>query len=153
MYWSLPLSLLDAALLWQPVGILTRSEEDTTFPSWSWAGWTGSVEYEEPYSRQKNHRSIHESQWTRFKPPRIPAASHGQYPMREVEFVLFSEARYFGIEAFDNDLLLYTEPEGYFIYNMVLVESDDSGRIATCAGQVRLGNMLRWVRNCKEREC
>ncbi|GAP85656.1 hypothetical protein SAMD00023353_1300760 [Rosellinia necatrix] len=40
---GLPLLLLDVGLLWYPAGSLTRI--DKTFPSWSWAGWNGPVQW------------------------------------------------------------------------------------------------------------
>lgn len=39
---GLPASIIDAALLWQPVGRMSRRQG---FPSWSWAGWTGGVSW------------------------------------------------------------------------------------------------------------
>lgn len=38
MYYGLPNSLFDWALLWEPSQELRRRPE---FPSWSWAGWAG----------------------------------------------------------------------------------------------------------------
>jgi len=37
---GLPEELFSCALLWQPLG---SSKRDRNWPSWSWAGWTGSV--------------------------------------------------------------------------------------------------------------
>lgn len=42
---GLPISIFDIALLWMPVGRCTRGKE--SFPSWSWAGWTGAVAYDQ----------------------------------------------------------------------------------------------------------
>ncbi|KAL2061468.1 hypothetical protein VTL71DRAFT_6845 [Oculimacula yallundae] len=47
---GLPEHRLDTALLWFPVGPLTRrgpSKSGHPYPSWSWAGWKGGVAYEE----------------------------------------------------------------------------------------------------------
>jgi hypothetical protein len=41
---GLPVPLLNIALLWQPRQLVQRREN---FPSWSWAGWQGSVGYPE----------------------------------------------------------------------------------------------------------
>lgn len=47
--YGLPETELDVALLWQPTsGIRRRINESTgepTFPSWSWAGWIGEIDY------------------------------------------------------------------------------------------------------------
>ncbi|KAI1210265.1 heterokaryon incompatibility protein-domain-containing protein [Annulohypoxylon truncatum] len=43
-FFGLPVSMFDIALLWMPVGPCTR--ENSTFPSWSWAGWNGAVAYD-----------------------------------------------------------------------------------------------------------
>jgi hypothetical protein len=46
---GLPESILDWALLWQPLGPLhRRSAAMHQFPSWSWVGWVGSMGYTEP---------------------------------------------------------------------------------------------------------
>lgn len=46
---ALPESYLDIALLWTPSVLQIRRESDQTrFPSWSWAGWTGQAEYDAP---------------------------------------------------------------------------------------------------------
>lgn len=42
MICGLPASIFDLALLWQPAGKLSRKEG---FPSWSWAGWHGAVQW------------------------------------------------------------------------------------------------------------
>ena len=49
--YGLPEILLDVALLWQPTVKLERRSTDkkSKFPSWSWAGWKGTVMYEEPF--------------------------------------------------------------------------------------------------------
>jgi hypothetical protein len=39
---SLPRRLFDIALLWKPKGVLRRR---SNFPSWSWAGWIGQIEW------------------------------------------------------------------------------------------------------------
>lgn len=46
---GLPEILLDVAILWRPAEQLT-SRARKELPSWSWAGWIGRVEYEEPFS-------------------------------------------------------------------------------------------------------
>ena len=52
---GLPQTLLDAAILWRPVGTLKRRVlSDEKIPSWSWAGWIGRVEYEQTYSDEIN---------------------------------------------------------------------------------------------------
>lgn len=42
--YGLPLTMLDVALLWIPTGRCTRGSAE--FPSWSWAGWQGCVQYD-----------------------------------------------------------------------------------------------------------
>lgn len=42
MIYGLPASIFDLALLWQPAGQMSRKEG---FPSWSWAGWHGAVQW------------------------------------------------------------------------------------------------------------
>jgi hypothetical protein len=42
---SIPVSLLDIAMLWQPRESLQRR---SCFPSWSWVGWIGMIGYPEP---------------------------------------------------------------------------------------------------------
>jgi hypothetical protein len=51
MKYGLPEILFDVALLWQPAEKLAprKTGGNTKFPSWSWAGWTGQVKYEEPF--------------------------------------------------------------------------------------------------------
>lgn len=54
MRYGLPEILFDIALLWQPAEMLeVRSpgpdQEQSHFPSWSWAGWRGAIKYEEPF--------------------------------------------------------------------------------------------------------
>jgi len=56
MRYGLPEILFDVALLWQPTEVLEprlpdseEDEEGERFPSWSWAGWKGRVQYEEPF--------------------------------------------------------------------------------------------------------
>lgn len=47
---GMPEHRLDTALLWFPVGSLTRrgpSKSGHPYPTWSWAGWKGGVAYEE----------------------------------------------------------------------------------------------------------
>lgn len=46
---GLPEILLDVAILWRPSEQLS-SRNCKELPSWSWAGWTGKVSYEEPFS-------------------------------------------------------------------------------------------------------
>lgn len=42
-FWmGMPRAIFDIALLWQPVAKVTRREG---FPSWSWAGWLGEVQW------------------------------------------------------------------------------------------------------------
>jgi hypothetical protein len=53
MLYGLPESILDCALLWQPVTPLIPNPERESFPSWSWAGWIGSIQYERPYMIDK----------------------------------------------------------------------------------------------------
>ena len=45
--YGLPRSELDCALMWQPAGAMQRRicANGVEFPSWSWAGWLGSVRY------------------------------------------------------------------------------------------------------------
>ena len=47
MLFGMPRSELDAQILWQPYGPMTRRRDPQTgapiFPSWSWAGWVGKV--------------------------------------------------------------------------------------------------------------
>ena len=47
--YGLPETELDEALLWQPSGPITRRKHPNNgsaiFPSWTWAGWVGSVTY------------------------------------------------------------------------------------------------------------
>ena len=47
--YGLPQTELDLALLWQPVSTIRRRIDKSTgkaiFPSWSWAGWIGRVDY------------------------------------------------------------------------------------------------------------
>jgi hypothetical protein len=42
MHFGLPLELLDSALLWESSQLLRRREG---FPSWSWAGWMGEIQW------------------------------------------------------------------------------------------------------------
>lgn len=57
--YGLPLSELDYGLLWEPSSEIRRRRDPDTgspqFPSWSWAGWVGSIRYnwEERLSRVK----------------------------------------------------------------------------------------------------
>ena len=51
MFFGLPESLLDIALLWRPTQQLERRN---AFPSWSWAGWVGSVAYDEPFKIKRS---------------------------------------------------------------------------------------------------
>jgi hypothetical protein len=47
-FMNMPLALLDAAILWQPMAPLVRRVcliDSLPVPSWSWAGWIGSVHY------------------------------------------------------------------------------------------------------------
>jgi hypothetical protein len=42
--YGLPISYLDMAILWKPKGVLLRRDGSaTTFPTWSWMGWIGSI--------------------------------------------------------------------------------------------------------------
>ncbi|KAL8824269.1 MAG: hypothetical protein Q9191_005170 [Dirinaria sp. TL-2023a] len=50
---GLPENLLDTAILWRPVERLRRRAADST-PSWSWAGWEGSVKYEDAFRMYKD---------------------------------------------------------------------------------------------------
>ncbi|KAI0883787.1 heterokaryon incompatibility protein-domain-containing protein [Annulohypoxylon maeteangense] len=43
-FFGLPVSMFDVGLLWIPVGPCSRG--NTSFPSWSWAGWEGAVAYD-----------------------------------------------------------------------------------------------------------
>lgn len=47
--YGLPETELDHALLWQPMGLIMRRKHPDSgsamFPSWTWAGWVGSVAY------------------------------------------------------------------------------------------------------------
>lgn len=47
--YGLPETELDEALLWQPMGPITRRKHPKNggdmFPSWTWAGWVGTVNY------------------------------------------------------------------------------------------------------------
>lgn len=47
--YGLPETELDEALLWQPMGLITRRKHpdsgSSMFPSWTWAGWVGPVNY------------------------------------------------------------------------------------------------------------
>ena len=47
---GLPETVIDAALLWRPMGACERRldlhSQTPIFPSWSWAGWEGRVKYE-----------------------------------------------------------------------------------------------------------
>jgi hypothetical protein len=45
MHFGLPLGLLDSALLWESLQLLRRREG---FPSWSWAGWVGEIQWNFP---------------------------------------------------------------------------------------------------------
>jgi hypothetical protein len=45
MHFGLPLGLLDSALLWESSQLLRRREG---FPSWSWAGWLGEIQWDYP---------------------------------------------------------------------------------------------------------
>ncbi|MCJ1317539.1 hypothetical protein MMC15_002864 [Xylographa vitiligo] len=55
LLYGLPESLFDCALLWQPAGTIVRrhvprptsNSSGRYFPSWSWAGWKGSIVYED----------------------------------------------------------------------------------------------------------
>ena len=56
--YGIPEILVDAALLWRPAPInqtgasaqlVRRSSSDGITPSWSWAGFQGKIEYEEPF--------------------------------------------------------------------------------------------------------
>ncbi|KAI5928313.1 heterokaryon incompatibility protein-domain-containing protein [Camillea tinctor] len=43
-FFGLPASMFDVGLLWVPIGRCVRRKGD--FPSWSWAGWDGVVQYD-----------------------------------------------------------------------------------------------------------
>ncbi|CAG9992528.1 unnamed protein product [Clonostachys byssicola] len=44
--YGLPENLFDVSVLWAPRGILKRRSASNPFPSWSWAGWEGTMGYE-----------------------------------------------------------------------------------------------------------
>jgi hypothetical protein len=44
--YGLPENLFDVSVLWAPRGILKRRCASNPFPSWSWAGWEGTMGYE-----------------------------------------------------------------------------------------------------------
>jgi hypothetical protein len=54
MFWGLPESLLDSALLWEPVEQLQRRGTGKAFPSRSWAGWVGKVRYRDTFAISNN---------------------------------------------------------------------------------------------------
>ncbi|KAF4568526.1 hypothetical protein EYR40_010066 [Pleurotus pulmonarius] len=62
---GMALADLDHALLWQPAQnvLLTRRNipGQTSWPSWSWAGWRGPVEYRVPWSTALGHPIVAES--------------------------------------------------------------------------------------------
>ena len=60
--YGLPESLIDVALLWRPKrSIRNVHKEIHAFPSWSWCGWQGAIEYETPYGIEHGEpRKLHE---------------------------------------------------------------------------------------------
>jgi hypothetical protein len=59
---GLPESLLDLALLWHPKNKLTKVK-GPGFPSWSWAGWQGAVEFCEQHGVSKGaRRELHDDE-------------------------------------------------------------------------------------------
>ena len=70
LIYGLPESLLDLALLWHPKTMVTQVE-GPGFPSWSWAGWKGAVEFPEQHGVSKGApRELHddESRPARIRP-------------------------------------------------------------------------------------
>lgn len=70
--YGLPSRLFDLALLWRPAaaGQLIRRRAGS-FPSWSWAGWLGPIQYEENYGVAATERravSENESPEERLRP-------------------------------------------------------------------------------------
>ena len=62
LIYGLPESLLDLALLWHPKTTLSKVS-GPRFPSWSWAGWKGAVEYPEQHGVSKGaRRDLHEDE-------------------------------------------------------------------------------------------
>jgi hypothetical protein len=68
---GLPLEFLHMALLWEPVDFIerralgpSRGSASLVFPSWSWAGWEGAVQYNgfryssEPRPRFASHQVV-----------------------------------------------------------------------------------------------
>ena len=68
LLFGLPESLLDLALLWHPKTTL-KKVSGPGFPSWSWAGWLGAVQYPEQHGVAKGApRELHDDE---SRPERI----------------------------------------------------------------------------------
>ncbi|KAE8167929.1 heterokaryon incompatibility protein-domain-containing protein [Aspergillus tamarii] len=70
MFCGLPLSLFDQALLWYPTSPTRRrlaNDSTPAFPSWSWAGWVGSVDYQLDILHLGGNRIIYPmNEWYRY---------------------------------------------------------------------------------------
>jgi hypothetical protein len=84
---GMPISMLETALMWQPLGSLRRRAacySGRPFPSWSWAGWEGKIRYE------KNHSPFHFSpfvrNWMLYVPSRDSPRSSAklEYSLEEI---------------------------------------------------------------------
>lgn len=76
---GIPSPIFDIALLWQPRERLRRR---SGFPSWSWAGWIGKVQWFNDRSLE-SYKELHNSEshqvvaWTRWRCWIVWHASHG----------------------------------------------------------------------------
>jgi hypothetical protein len=52
LVYGLPAKDLIHAMLWSPIGYLTRRESTPEIPSWSWAAWLGAVRWERLFSER-----------------------------------------------------------------------------------------------------
>ncbi|KAE8366547.1 hypothetical protein BDV27DRAFT_155823 [Aspergillus caelatus] len=88
MFCGLPLSLFDQALLWYPTSPTRRrlaNDSTPAYPSWSWAGWVGSVDYQLDILHLGGNRIIYPMhEWYRYStddnplvciPDRVPQDS------------------------------------------------------------------------------
>lgn len=77
---GLPLSYLDAALLWQPRHQLRRRKGIESFASWSWAGWEGRVAYEDTSARANIEGIIPLVKWNLHRSELVNKSGVGTKP-------------------------------------------------------------------------
>ncbi|KAI9874526.1 MAG: hypothetical protein M1823_007664, partial [Watsoniomyces obsoletus] len=115
LLYGLPESLLDLALLWHPKRSL-KQVKGPGFPSWSWAGWEGAIEYPDQHGvSQAERRPLYDDE---SRPERIRPLVRWYKATQDGHF---EPVNNFGIgirEALQNDKL----PDGW---NGILAESSD----------------------------